>query len=106
MDDVRVRERKHPRISDRLRAKLYPAEHSPDLSHHAEMGIRIARLARGLLDQQGPMRQLALANRDCEFGGPDRKAGILHAADRCGPREFGRPLIGSTDIGRLYRWAD
>src|SRR6516225_6556714 len=106
MEDIRVRERKHPRISDRLRATLYPAGHSPDLSQHAEAGIRIGRPTRGLLDQQGPMQQLAFAFRDCKLGGPNRTAGILHAADRSGPREFGRSLIGSTYVGRVYRWAD
>ena len=40
------------------------------------------------------------------LAGPDGKAGILHAAGRYDPREFGRSLIGSTDVGRLYRWAD
>src|SRR5215469_6637654 len=104
MDDISVTTRKHSRISDRLPAKLYPAEHSPALSHHAQVGSRIARPARGLLDQQGPMQQPALANRDCEFSCPNRKAGVLHAAGGCSSRKFRRALIGATDIGCLYWW--
>jgi len=83
MDDIHVRERKCPRISDRLRAKLSQADHSPDLPHDAKAGISIARPARGVLDQQGIVQQLALGERDCEFGRPDGRAGILHAACGC-----------------------